>query len=277
MSSFTTQSPFAQVAMADSTMDCMLGFDVSSNSTNTNTTQAGDHFTAHPSYRLPFQRAMTSSMPLRAGSYYLAGNLVPCRSAKAPGRISCGTVCCGTTEPCSAGGAQQQQPALAQHMSLPAYDDFDALLAAAARKPGYTASTEVLDTGSTQEAFAQQQQEEPSMEEMTCMDAPMAPAPAVCAVLEQYGARDVLDGAAGGIADAALGLIAENTLADTFYIYDLGEVSRLYSTWVSTMPRVMPFYAVKCNPEPSMVAMLAALGAGFDCASIQVGSLAGGT
>lgn len=35
------------------------------------------------------------------------------------------------------------------------------------------------------------------------------------------------------------------------------------------MPRVMPFYAVKCNPEPSMVAMLAALGAGFDCASIQ--------
>lgn len=35
------------------------------------------------------------------------------------------------------------------------------------------------------------------------------------------------------------------------------------------MPRVMPFYAVKCNPEPSMVAVLAALGAGFDCASIQ--------
>jgi hypothetical protein len=48
----------------------------------------------------------------------------------------------------------------------------------------------------------------------------------VCAVLEQYGARPVADGAAGGIADAALGLIAEHTLADTFYLYDLGEVSR---------------------------------------------------
>jgi hypothetical protein len=47
------------------------------------------------------------------------------------------------------------------------------------------------------------------------------------------------------------------------------QVARLYDAWVSTMPRVMPFYAVKCNPEPSMVAMLAALGAGFDCASIQ--------
>jgi hypothetical protein len=44
-------------------------------------------------------------------------------------------------------------------------------------------------------------------------------------VLEQYGARHVPDGAAGGIAEAALGLIADNTLADTFYLYDLGEVS----------------------------------------------------
>jgi hypothetical protein len=52
-----------------------------------------------------------------------------------------------------------------------------------------------------------------------------ARAPAVCAVLEQYGVRHVQDGAAGGIAEAALGLIAENTLADTFYLYDLGEVS----------------------------------------------------
>jgi hypothetical protein len=43
--------------------------------------------------------------------------------------------------------------------------------------------------------------------------------------MEQYGVRHVADGAAGGIADAALGLIAENTLADTFYLYDLGEVS----------------------------------------------------
>lgn len=48
------------------------------------------------------------------------------------------------------------------------------------------------------------------------------------------------------------------------------QVARLYDAWVATMPRVMPFYAVKCNPEPSMVALLAALGAGFDCASIQV-------
>jgi ornithine decarboxylase len=34
------------------------------------------------------------------------------------------------------------------------------------------------------------------------------------------------------------------------------------------MPRVVPFYAIKCNPEPGMVRLLAALGAGFDCASL---------
>lgn len=33
------------------------------------------------------------------------------------------------------------------------------------------------------------------------------------------------------------------------------------------MPRVLPFYAVKCNPEPGMLKLLNALGTGFDCAS----------
>jgi len=33
------------------------------------------------------------------------------------------------------------------------------------------------------------------------------------------------------------------------------------------MPRVIPFYAVKCNPEPGILRLLNALGTGFDCAS----------
>jgi ornithine decarboxylase len=33
------------------------------------------------------------------------------------------------------------------------------------------------------------------------------------------------------------------------------------------MPRVVPFYAVKCYPEPGLLRLLASLGAGFDCAS----------
>lgn len=34
------------------------------------------------------------------------------------------------------------------------------------------------------------------------------------------------------------------------------------------MPRVTPFYAIKCNGDPGLVQLLASLGAGFDCASM---------
>jgi len=56
-------------------------------------------------------------------------------------------------------------------------------------------------------------------------------------------------------------------LDDTAYVYDLGNLIRLFRSWRAAMPRVHPFYAVKCNPEPALLRLLAALGAGFDCAS----------
>nr|CAE46409.1 ornithine decarboxylase [Chlamydomonas reinhardtii] len=42
--------------------------------------------------------------------------------------------------------------------------------------------------------------------------------------------------------------------------------SPLPQAWRAAMPRVVPFYAVKCNPEPGILKLLNALGAGFDCA-----------
>ena len=36
---------------------------------------------------------------------------------------------------------------------------------------------------------------------------------------------------------------------------------------LAQLPRVRPSYAVKCNDDPTIVETLAALGAGFDCAS----------
>lgn len=38
--------------------------------------------------------------------------------------------------------------------------------------------------------------------------------------------------------------------------------------WRAAMPRVVPFYAIKCNPDAGIVRLLASLGAGFDCASL---------
>ncbi|GME43322.1 putative ornithine decarboxylase [Neofusicoccum parvum] len=55
---------------------------------------------------------------------------------------------------------------------------------------------------------------------------------------------------------------------DAFFVADLGEVYRLHAEWKRRLGRVTPFYATKCNPDPKVLRLLAALGTGFDCASI---------
>jgi ornithine decarboxylase len=62
-------------------------------------------------------------------------------------------------------------------------------------------------------------------------------------------------------------VIAAQQMEEPLYVVDLGAVARLYQAWTVALPRVMPFYAVKCFPDRAIVATLAALGAGFDCAS----------
>ena len=42
-------------------------------------------------------------------------------------------------------------------------------------------------------------------------------------------------------------LVRLGSLDDTFYVVDLGIVARLFAGWRAAMPRVEPFYAVKCN------------------------------
>ncbi|XP_037085984.1 ornithine decarboxylase-like [Pollicipes pollicipes] len=54
---------------------------------------------------------------------------------------------------------------------------------------------------------------------------------------------------------------------EAFYLFDVGDVILKYNTWLEKLPRVTPFYAVKCNNHPVVLQVLNALGAGFDCAS----------
>ncbi|KAI9749536.1 MAG: Ornithine decarboxylase [Lichina confinis] len=56
---------------------------------------------------------------------------------------------------------------------------------------------------------------------------------------------------------------------DPFFVADVGEVYRQHLRWKLNLPRVRPFYAVKCNPDPQVLRLLAELGTGFDCASKQ--------
>lgn len=53
----------------------------------------------------------------------------------------------------------------------------------------------------------------------------------------------------------------------SYYIYHPDRIRSLYANWREALPRVTPFYAVKCNPEPIILRELAQLGARFDCAS----------
>lgn len=54
---------------------------------------------------------------------------------------------------------------------------------------------------------------------------------------------------------------------DPFFVCDLGKVERLYQMWHQALPRVHPYYAVKCNPDEQVLLKLASMGANFDCAS----------
>ncbi|KAG1711859.1 hypothetical protein DVH05_009101 [Phytophthora capsici] len=61
----------------------------------------------------------------------------------------------------------------------------------------------------------------------------------------------------------SLGELAE----DAFYTIDLQHVANQYKRMVTLLPRVLPFYTVKCHPDTRVLSLLAKLGAGVDCAS----------
>ncbi|KAF1865286.1 hypothetical protein Lal_00004660 [Lupinus albus] len=72
----------------------------------------------------------------------------------------------------------------------------------------------------------------------------------------------------GSVYDFILSLIHQKPEIDSpFVVLDLGVVVSLMENWAINLPTVQPFYAVKCNPNPSLLGTLAALGSSFDCAS----------
>jgi len=50
---------------------------------------------------------------------------------------------------------------------------------------------------------------------------------------------------------------------------DLSEVFKRVALWNGELPRVMPYYAVKCNTDIPLLKILAGLGTNFDCASMS--------
>uniref|UniRef100_A0A674JRR2 Antizyme inhibitor 2 n=1 Tax=Terrapene triunguis TaxID=2587831 RepID=A0A674JRR2_9SAUR len=77
-------------------------------------------------------------------------------------------------------------------------------------------------------------------------------------VEEGFTTRDLLEN---------LLMEASQTVRGAFFVADLGDVVKKHLRFLKALPHVKPFYAVKCNSSRGVVRTLAALGAGFDCAS----------
>ncbi|RWS19434.1 ornithine decarboxylase-like protein, partial [Leptotrombidium deliense] len=60
---------------------------------------------------------------------------------------------------------------------------------------------------------------------------------------------------------------ATKNFDDAFYVVDIEDIIEKHNRWLSKMPRIKPYYAVKCNNTPIVLEILASLGLRFDCAS----------
>ena len=62
-------------------------------------------------------------------------------------------------------------------------------------------------------------------------------------------------------------IIEEEQQESPFYVMDTTALINKFHQWKTNLPRVEPFYAVKCNPHMAILKILHKLGVKFDCAS----------
>jgi ornithine decarboxylase len=54
----------------------------------------------------------------------------------------------------------------------------------------------------------------------------------------------------------------------SFLVTNLSDIVHQLKQWHEELPMIEPFYAVKCNPDPVILRLLASLGCNFDCATM---------
>ncbi|XP_064219729.1 antizyme inhibitor 2 isoform X6 [Aotus nancymaae] len=80
-------------------------------------------------------------------------------------------------------------------------------------------------------------------------------------VEEGFSTQDLLEELTLGASQAT------TDKATAFFVADLGAIVRKHFCFLKCLPRVRPFYAVKCNSSPGVLKVLAQLGLGFSCAN----------
>jgi ornithine decarboxylase len=62
-------------------------------------------------------------------------------------------------------------------------------------------------------------------------------------------------------------IINDRKSDEPLFIVDLNEIINAFERWNKCLPTIKPYYAMKCNPNPLIIKLLASLGCNFDCAS----------
>ncbi|XP_027761290.1 antizyme inhibitor 2 isoform X2 [Empidonax traillii] len=78
-------------------------------------------------------------------------------------------------------------------------------------------------------------------------------------VEEGFTTRDLLEN--------LLGELCQESDQQAFFVADLGDVVKKHLRFLKALPRVKPYFPVKCNGSEGVIRLLAELGAGFACAN----------
>ncbi|NXO67925.1 AZIN2 inhibitor, partial [Phainopepla nitens] len=78
-------------------------------------------------------------------------------------------------------------------------------------------------------------------------------------VEEGFTSRDLLEN--------LLGELCQESEQQAFFVADLGDIVKKHLRFLKALPRVKPYFPVKCNGSEGVIRLLAELGAGFACAN----------
>ena len=94
----------------------------------------------------------------------------------------------------------------------------------------------------------------------------MSDFPEIVSIIQECDVRIFEEGCTNTI-DIISKFLENNDDNSAFYIVNVKKIIQQYEQWVEHLPRVKPFYAVKCNPNPVITKILSKFDIGFDCAS----------
>ena len=94
----------------------------------------------------------------------------------------------------------------------------------------------------------------------------MSDLPYLVSIIQECDVRIFEEGSHNMI-DIISKFLENNDDNSAFYIVNVKKIVEQYEKWVEHLPRVKPFYAVKCNPNPVITKILSKFDIGYDCAS----------